>query len=48
MGNYELQLRNYEYCPQQVRRKGFRTIIKSFDTKKLAQKWARGIEMNLL
>ena len=25
----------------QVRRKGFRTIIKSFDTRKQAQKWAR-------
>ncbi len=31
----------------QVRRKGFRTIIKSFDTRKQAQKWARGIERKL-
>jgi hypothetical protein len=28
----------------QVRRKGFRTLIKSFDTRTQAQKWARAIE----
>jgi hypothetical protein len=28
----------------QVKRKGFKTITKSFGTKALAQKWARGIE----
>ena len=31
----------------QVRRKGFRTIVKSFDTRTQAQKWARGIERKL-
>ena len=31
----------------QVRRKGFKTIVKSFDTKTQAQKWARAIERKL-
>ena len=31
----------------QIRRKGFRTIVKSFDTRTQAQKWARGIERKL-
>ena len=31
----------------QVKRKGFKTIVKSFDTKTQAQKWARGIERKL-
>ena len=31
----------------QVKRKGFKTIVKSFDTKTQAQKWARGIERKI-
>ena len=31
----------------QIKRKGFKTIVKAFDTKTQAQKWARGIERKI-
>ena len=31
----------------QVKRKGFKTMTKSFDTRTQAQKWAGGIELKL-